>query len=182
MHDVDVELVRLAVPGRESGHRGRVGARPVGPVPADLEYAVQRVPLPAGSTPDATARALCPPGVEVLHSTSWRHEPSGRLVLTYAAGPAPGSDMTPLVEPSVVCSGDPLTPAPPDVHAHHVAAHAARHLADLATRDPGVAAAAATGAAEFWAALSAASELPTGTHTDVHARAHARSAAPAGRD
>lgn len=161
MNRVDVELVGLAARGDDAG----------GPV--DLTYAMWRAAVPAGVTADETARSLCPAGVEVLHSTSWRQEPTG-LVLTYVAAPVPGDpDMVPLIEPSIVCSGDPLRPSPPDVHGHHVVAHAVRHLAYLMTRDPGVAsAAAASGAADLWQLVRAAAEIPTDTHRAAHARAH----------
>ncbi|WP_158079496.1 hypothetical protein, partial [Actinomadura sp. CNU-125] len=52
-------------------------------------------PLPAGRHPDAVARDLLglPPGTtaHLLHSTSWRHEPGGRVRphLRLLPGPAP---------------------------------------------------------------------------------------------
>jgi hypothetical protein len=139
LHPVQVEVILI-----------RHDPSPTGP----LAYRVIQAPLPEGTTPDATAARLCTvtgtetgtgtgtvdlgaaigtgdPGVEVLHSTSWRHEPTRGVVLTYAALPDPRPDLpaTALHTPSVVCSGDPLRPAPDVLHDHHIAAHAVRHLA-----------------------------------------------------
>jgi hypothetical protein len=155
---VDVEIVVLTCPG---------------PGP-HLGYQVRRDALGAGEAPDDAARRLAPAtGLEVLHSTSWRFE-AGRVVLTYAAvaagGPAAPGDVLPLEEPAVLSSGDPLAPAPPALHLHHVVAHAVRHLAQLTTSDPAVAAAAFRSAAPaLWAAIREASrDMPTGTHAETH--------------
>ncbi len=146
------------------------------PWPDRLGYRVVTGALDA-ATPDDAARGLCPDDVEALHSTSWRALPDGTLVLTYAALPCgdAADDVTPLLGPAVVCSGDPLVPAPPQVHAHHVAAHAVRHLAYLVERDPGVGAAArASRDPGLWAAVVTVSlDMPTGTHDAAH-RAAAR--------
>lgn len=148
-----------------------------------LHYRVDSA-LRAGATPDDAARALAagssassaePLPLEVLHSTSWRHDPAEGLVLTYAAAPDPRPDLpaVPLQAPSVVCSGDPLRPAPDVLHAHHVAAHAVRHLAYLGERDPGIADAAARPRLRpLWRVLAeAAAAMPTGTHEQAHAAA-----------
>jgi hypothetical protein len=108
----------------------------------------------------------------VLHSTSWRQE-QGRLVLTYAAlpDPNPAAPAQSLVAPSVVAGSTSLRPSPDVLHAHHVAAHAVRHLADLAERDPVVTAAAAQ-QPQLWAEVTrTARRTPTGTHDVVHALA-----------
>jgi transposase InsO family protein len=101
--------------------------------------------LPIGADPDAAALAVSgldrdqPPPGAVSHATSWRAAPGGELVLTYTALPDPASDQAvPLTAPSIICSNDPLRPVPDGLHAHHVAAHGARHLAYLARTDPAV--------------------------------------------
>ena len=151
-----------------------------------LAYRTVRVPIGA-STPDEVARRACTPAgggqpVDVLHSTSWRHEPGAGVVLTYAAlpDPDPGAPAVPLVRPSVVSSGDPLRPQPEFLHPHHVVAHAVRHLVELAGRDPGVRTAAAVPARRAtWAVMTdEAHRMPTGTHAQTHAAAGAASVAP----
>ena len=110
------------------------------------------------------------PPAGVCHSTSWRFEDADTLVLTYAATPDtcadPGSQ--PLREPAIVSSGDALRPAPAQLHGHHVAAHAVRHLAYLA----GHGAALSDGQRrhpELWVALQhAAGSTPTGTCDCAH--------------
>lgn len=141
-----------------------------------LLYEVSRRRLSPGEPPDVTARRVAPTGVEVLHSTSWRYEPEGVVVLTYVAAPVPVTPgMRRLVEPSVVCSGDPLVPGPDQMHAHHVVAHGVRHLSDLLDRDPAISAAAASSArTAFWCLVRATREVPTDTHADAHRRAHGR--------
>lgn len=104
---------------------------------------VTRTQAPLRGAPDELARALAgvqggaPAGV-VLHSTSWRYE-RGRLLLTYALFPAAADPLTePLEHLHVVTGPDPLRPGPRAVDVRAVAAHAVRHLADLAERDPHV--------------------------------------------
>lgn len=109
-----------------------------------LRWRVARAGLPGLSGPDGLARELAgvaggaDPGV-VLHSTSWRHTGS-ELIVTYALFPdlrAAGGGQ-PLGQHLVTGPG-PLRPSPPAVGDRHVAAHAVRHLADLAAgRDPHV--------------------------------------------
>ncbi|WP_380165038.1 hypothetical protein [Jannaschia sp. R86511] len=166
-----------------------------------LGYRVLRAALTGRSSPDEVAtasyRAARASGaeradgadgadgadVQVLHSTSWRYEPGRGVVLTYAAlpDPDPTAPGTTLVDPAVVSSGDPLRPAPDLLHGHHVVAHAVRHLAELARRDPAVRAAAGTAdeaGRELWRRLTdLAPRVPTGTHEDAHAAA--RAVAPA---
>ena len=117
------------------------------------------------------AGALDDRGGAVLHSTSWRVEGPGRLVVTYAAlpDPEPGRPAVPLLEPAVVVGATALRPSPQVLHAHHVAAHAVRHLADLAERDPVVREAAAL-QPELWAAvaLTAARTPAAGSHEQAH--------------
>lgn len=151
--------------------------------PTRISYRLSARGLVDGETAADAAAALAGltdverprrPVVDVLHSTSWRQEPEGTVVLSYAALPDPHPQLaaTPLTGPAIVCSGDPLRPAPDGLHAHHVAAHAVRHLADLAGRDPAIAAvaAAADGSPALWQALIAvAASVPTGTHSAAHA-------------
>ena len=61
-------------------------------------------------------------------------------MLTYAVlpDPCPDEPAEPLPEPLTVSSGEALRPMPAGVEHAHVAAHAVRHLADLAHRDPAV--------------------------------------------
>jgi len=119
----------------------------------------------------ALAGALDGAAGAVLHSTSWRAERPGRLVVTYAALPDPEPDLpaVPLLAPAVVVGSTALTPSPPDLHAHHVAAHAVRHLADLVERDPVVRAAAALQPA-LWSAVArtAACTPAAGSHAQAH--------------
>ncbi|MGJ7441750.1 hypothetical protein [Aquipuribacter sp. MA13-6] len=148
-----------------------------------VAYRTVRRRLDGDADPDLVAAAACDGDrVRVLHSTSWRHVAGEGVVLTYAALPDPdlAADSSPLVAPAVVSSGDPLRPTPEQLHPHHVAAHAVRHLAELAGRDPAVRT-AAEGAwdeaeRELWRRVVALAPLvPTGTHEAVHAAARAAS-------
>ncbi len=123
------------------------------------------------------------PAGAVLHSTSWRVERPGRLVVTYAAlpDPEPGRPAVPLREPAVVVGATALRPSPQTLHAHHVAAHAVRHLADLAERDPVVRAAAAL-QPELWEAVArtAARTPAAGSHAQAHLLAAQAAPVPSG--
>ncbi|MGW0804501.1 hypothetical protein [Nonomuraea sp. NPDC002799] len=95
-----------------------------------------------GESPDEAARRLSgvPAGAQdtVLHSTSWRYEPDGRIVLTYAVCPDP-SPWLPAIEAPVleIARGEaPATPSPGDISLANVVAHAVRHLAFLLAEDP----------------------------------------------
>jgi len=116
---VEVLVLRLLDDGR-LGHRwvrGRVGSE---------------------DSPDELAVELASCTAGLCHSTSWRREATGRLVLTYAALPDHCLDepATPLPVPLVLTGGEALRPSPAEVDRAHVAAHAVRHLDDLAVRDP----------------------------------------------
>lgn len=123
---VTVEVVGLSVSGGQ------------------LHWRLQTAPLSGLAAPDDLAReladvaALSDPGV-VLHSTSWRYA-GPELVLTYALFPdVPASTGRRRLDHHVVTGPGPLHPAPTRVDEEHVAAHAVRHLADLAAgRDPHV--------------------------------------------
>ena len=146
-----------------------------------LSYRVVQRPLRSGTTPDAAALhcaadAHAAPastlgGIDVVHSTSWRHSHLG-IILTYAALPDPRPELPAAVlhAPSVVCSGDPLQPAPDQLHDHHIAAHAVRHLTYLLDHDPGVAATShRPHLAPLWTAMRvAASSMPTAPHALAH--------------
>ncbi|MQA15759.1 MAG: hypothetical protein GEV09_16865 [Pseudonocardiaceae bacterium] len=110
----------------------------------------------------------------VSHSTSWRYDPAGVLVLTYALAPDPDPQQPAVALPraGVLCSGDPLHPRPEALHAHHVAAHAVRHLAHLAVSDPTVRD-AASHRPELWRVIAdAGAAMAVGSHTEIHARRH----------
>ena len=111
----------------------------------------------------------------MVHSTSWRYEPGVGVVLTYVAvpDPDPGAPAVELFAPTVVCSDDAVRPQPRDLHGHHVAAHAVRHLRDLADRDPTVAAAAQhADHSDLWSCIRhVAGSVPTLTYGDAHAPA-----------
>lgn len=98
-----------------------------------------------GESPDEAARRLSgvAPGDSdtVLHSTSWRYESGGEIVLTYAVCPDP-EPWLPAVEVPVleIARGQaPATPSPERVALANVVAHAVRHLAYLLAEDPVVA-------------------------------------------
>jgi mycothiol synthase len=124
----------------------------------ELHWEACREALPDGVDADAAARRLArlpEPAVDlVLHSTSWRTDGTD-LVLTYAVFPAvPGPTARPLGRHLVTGPG-PLQPTPVHCAQEHVAAHAVRHLADLAAdRDPHVGACALRRARE-WGVLRA---------------------------
>jgi hypothetical protein len=140
-----------------------------------LAFRLVSAPASADEDLDRFAHALAGPldgaGGAVLHSTSWRVDRPGRLVVTYAAlpDPEPALPAVPLVEPAVVVGPTALRPSPLELHDHHVAAHAVRHLADLAERDPVVRSAAAL-QPELWAAVAAtAARTPAaGSHALAH--------------
>lgn len=145
-----------------------------------LAYRVLTSQLPTGTDPDAAALAVS--GLDhhpstvgaVSHATSWRATPDRGVVLTYTAVPDPDpTGAVALTEPSIVCSADPLRPAPAGLHAHHIAAHGARHLAYLAHTDPTVRCSAAT-APEIWALLAKTAHAPVAPHDQAHDLAERR--------
>lgn len=105
-------------------------------------YRHARIRPRRGESPDEAARRLGKveaqdPGT-VVHSTSWRYEPDGRFVLTYAICPDP-APWLPAVEAPVleIARGEaPATPSPERVALANVVAHAIRHLAFLLAEDP----------------------------------------------
>lgn len=151
-----------------------------------FSWRVSSAPLPAGTDPDDAALALLPEiGEETLivcHSTSWRWAADQSVVLTYATvSPYPsGAPATSLGDTFVVTSGDARRPRPPQLHAHHVVAHAVQHLADLAQRDPGIRSVAEQSANRAaWRDLdSVARSLRTATHDRAHANGEENAAMP----
>jgi hypothetical protein len=124
----------------------RVGVAAAG---AGLAFDRREAPLERGENPDERAHGLsaeAPDDLALIHSTSWRWEPDGRIVLTYLAwirdgrvGPE-GRPLPPLPEPG---STDPLRPRPAEIRELDPLAHGLRHLAFLlrASADGTVAAA-----------------------------------------
>ena len=102
-----------------------------------LAFTRREGPLEKGENPDPRARQLAEErGQEIalIHSTSWRWEPDGRIVLTYVAwvkegtlGPAARS-LPELAAPGPV---DPLRPRPANIRELDPLAHGLRHLAFL---------------------------------------------------
>jgi hypothetical protein len=106
------------------------------------------IPRP-GESPDEAARRLggisaADPGT-VVHSTSWRYEPDGTVVLTYAICPDPEpwlpATEAPVLE--IARGSTPAAPSPDRFALVNVVAHAVRHLAFLMAEDPVVAGALA---------------------------------------
>lgn len=157
-HEVVIELLALIcdVDG------GRIGFRSMSAL------------LPENADPDDVALALARDALTeptVCHSTSWRWTDENQIVLTYAT--VTGHDGLSGVEwldgPAVVSSGELLKPRPDYLHAHHVAAHAIKHLASLATTDPEIGRLADEREPDVWAALVAhAGDIPTATHAHAH--------------
>lgn len=110
-------------------------------VQRQLHWRITSAPLPGNQDPDGLARRLA--GVQtsaarglVLHSTSWRYT-HAHLTVTYALFPDCPADPGHPLDLHLVTGPGPLQPSPATVAPGHVAAHAARHLADLAAdRDP----------------------------------------------
>jgi len=103
--------------------------------------------LENGENPDRLARVLAaddPGAIALVHSTSWRWEPDGRIMLTYIAwmkdGPA-GPEARPLPPLPPPGPTDPLHPRPAEIRELDPLAHGLRHLAFVlrTSRDGGVA-------------------------------------------
>lgn len=90
-----------------------------------------------GESPDEAARRTAGAVPGVMHSTSWRYRPEGRVVLTYAVcpDPEPGLPATPLRTLEIARGPAPDSPTPERIEVDHVAAHAVQHLAFLMTTD-----------------------------------------------
>jgi hypothetical protein len=105
-----------------------------------LAYSVRTADLSRDSSdPDTVARGLLPDGFSpaILHSTSWRWEKDGTLILTYLAfsedlkcrNSQPFElDWNELLPPQ---STDPKKPRPAVIHREDVLAHGIRHITFL---------------------------------------------------
>lgn len=100
-------------------------------------------PLTGGADPTGLARDLggrAADRIVLIHSTSWRWEPDGRIVLTYlawAADGALGDGARPLPQLAPPGPTDPLHPRPPEIRELDPLAHGLRHLAFLLATDAG---------------------------------------------
>ncbi len=143
LHLVTIELVRLSVAG------------------GLLAWRTSETTLRLDEKPDEAARRLAGEaslsGVGVvLHSTSWRYDDGP--VLTYALFPDAPDASCQVLGQHVITGPSAIEPSPAQVGQTHVAAHAARHLADLATgRDPHVSQ-CATARADAWRLLLASGQ------------------------
>lgn len=133
----------LELPSGPAGKAVSVQLLRIGVLDGVLRWSSTCRGLGDGQAPDDLARALAKlPNLPAdsglaLHSTSWRFE-RGRVVLTYALFPDPGVRASWAgVGEHVAISEGPVNPSPQQLCDASVAAHAARHLADLAGgRDP----------------------------------------------
>ncbi len=155
-----------------------IGIRPL--PDGALGYRVVHALWEPGTTPDRLALdaigiAETPGPWTVSHSTSWRFEEPDVVYLTYAVMPdlVMSADVTILERTGVVSSGDPMLPTPPELHEHHIAAHAVRHLAYLVETDPAVRDAAGRWPRAWQPISTYAASVPVGTHGEVHALAEA---------
>ncbi|MER6178890.1 hypothetical protein [Streptosporangium sp. NPDC001681] len=105
-------------------------------------YRRQVTSLARGESPDQAVRRACGLTAEatatVVHSTSWRYQPEGQVVLTYAVCPDPAPHL-PAVAPAdlrIARGSSPSTPSPERLQVENVVAHALRHLSFLLLTDP----------------------------------------------
>lgn len=123
---VAVEVFAVAVTGAEN---------------AGLEYMRLEGALEGGLNPDDRARGLASQATEelrLIHSTSWRWELDGRIVLTYLAWAGDGGlagGARPLPELAPPGQTDPLHPRPAEIRELDPLAHGLRHLAFLLRTD-----------------------------------------------
>jgi hypothetical protein len=102
-----------------------------------LAFTRREGPLEKGENPDPRARQLVEEGAQqiaLIHSTSWRWEPDGRIVLTYVAWieeGSLGSAARPLPKLAAPGPVDPLHPRPAEIRELDPLAHGLRHLAFL---------------------------------------------------
>jgi hypothetical protein len=116
-----------------------------------LEFARREGELTGGVNPDIRARELagkCAGEVTLIHSTSWRWMPDGRIVLTYVAWAkdgtlSPGARVLPDLKPPGPT--DPLHPRPSEIRELDPLAHGLRHIAFLLRTSHDGAVAAALG-------------------------------------
>ncbi len=151
--EVRVEVIRLALTAA-----GQLG------------WSLSQQGAASTEDPDRVAHRLAGRSV-LVHSTSWRWDPPGVVVLTYAAvAEEPSLEVDMLVDPVIVTSGDPMLPRPDGLHDHHVVAHAVWHLTVLAARDPVISAMAADPVHQdlFAAMARTAGVTPTATFEQAH--------------
>jgi hypothetical protein len=102
-----------------------------------LAFTRREGPLEKGEDPDPRARQLAEERgqqIALIHSTSWRWEPDGRIVLTYVAWVKEGTlDPAARSLPKLAAPGpvDPLRPRPAEIGELDPLAHGLRHLAFL---------------------------------------------------
>ncbi len=144
----------------------------LGATAGGLTYRLRCAALHGREHPDDRALALSgltrdPHGRSgvLLHSTSWRFDPTG-VVLTYAALPDPDpSGAVPLARPpEFTGSTDGLSPSPDLILPEHVVVHACRHLAWLLRNDPLVRA-LASGQPRLWELIDRYPPAPAGSPT-----------------
>jgi len=115
--------------------------------PGGLAFTRREGPLENGENPDRRARHLADEGAQkiaLIHSTSWRWEPDGRIVLTYVTWVKDGTvgrAARPLPKLAAPGPTDPLHARPPEIRELDPLAHGLRHLAFLlrTSRDGAVA-------------------------------------------
>jgi len=113
-----------------------------------VSFVHARGALTGGENPDTRAKTIAAeaaPELALIHSTSWRWEEDGRIVLTYLAWTKDGAlsaraaPIPPLTPPGPT---DPLNPRPKEIRELDPLAHGLRHLAFLARQGDGQVAAA----------------------------------------
>jgi len=98
--------------------------------------------LDRGESPDQAVRRASGVTAEtastVVHSTSWRYQPEGQVVLTYAVCPDPAAHLPAiaLTNFQLATGAAPSAPSPEHPQVENVVAHALRHLAFLLLTDP----------------------------------------------
>ncbi|MFF5249347.1 hypothetical protein ACFY3V_34145 [Streptosporangium sp. NPDC000095] len=98
--------------------------------------------LDRGESPDEAVRRASGVTAEatstVVHSTSWRYQPEGQVILTYAVCPDPAADLPAiaLTDFQLARGSAPSAPSPERLQVENVVAHALRHLTFLVLTDP----------------------------------------------
>jgi len=106
-----------------------------------LRFARREAPLVEGQNPDPLSRSLATgdaAAIAAIHSTSWRWERDGCIVVTYVAWMKEGqlgADARLLPPLSAPGPTDPLHPRPTQIRELDPLAHGLRHLAFLVRQD-----------------------------------------------